>query len=147
VNNGNAELFKVKANEPAYWRLTSLSDFDGTQWTSTGSFNDAGPILQRGGDQGRVVQQEFTIAALGNKWAPAAYAPRRLSSKQPFLFDKDSGTLLFNGGKNLIRDMTYDVTSVEPTLGADDREGVTANSPPDSSYVELPVDFPDSLRQ
>ncbi len=147
VNNSNTELFRVKASEPAYWRLTSLSDFDGTQWTSTGSFSDAGPILQRGRALGRVVEQEVTIAALGNQWAPAAYAPRRLNAQQPFLFDQASGTLLFNGGKNLIRDMSYNVTSIEPALQPSDLEGVSANSPPASKYVELPVDFPDSLRQ
>jgi transglutaminase-like putative cysteine protease len=147
VNNGNTELFKVKASEPAYWRLTSLSDFDGTQWTSTADFRNAGPILQRGRALGRVVDQTFTIASLGNQWAPAAYSARRLDSQQPFLYDDDSGTLLFDGGNNLIRDMSYDVTSVESTLQANDLEGVSAASPPDSRYVELPLDFPDDLRK
>jgi transglutaminase-like putative cysteine protease len=147
VNNGNTELFTVKATEPAYWRLTSLSDFDGTQWTSTADFRDAGPILQRGRALGRVVDQTITVASLGNQWAPAAYAPRRLDAQQPFLFDNDSGTLLFDGGKNLIRDMTYNVTSVEPTLQSNDLAGASASSPPDSRYVALPTDFPDDLRQ
>jgi transglutaminase-like putative cysteine protease len=104
-------------------------------------------VLQRGRALGRVVDQQFTIASLGNQWAPAAYVPRRLSSDQPFLFDQDSGTLLFDGGKNLIRDMNYEVSSIEPALQPSDLQGVSADSPPDGRYVELPVDFPDDLRQ
>ena len=48
VNPSGAEVFTVGSPAPAYWRLTSLDRFDGTIWSSRGSYQRAKGSLPDG---------------------------------------------------------------------------------------------------
>ena len=45
LNQPNVPLFNVAADQPAYWRLTSLDHFDGNTWSSQGTYNPAAGVL------------------------------------------------------------------------------------------------------
>ena len=69
------ELFRVRADRPAYWRLVALDQFDGN-WTldaPAGSI-DEGPDA----DVSEPFVQEFSIGPLGERWMPAAYRAREV---------------------------------------------------------------------
>src|SRR5262249_45881286 len=70
--------FTVKTDTPSYWRLTSLDEFDGRQWTSNRGYGDATGSLGGGLDQDVTVAvtQTVTIQNLDSIWLPVAFAPQ-----------------------------------------------------------------------
>ena len=75
-------MFRVSASQPAYWRLMSLDEFNGTIWSSNQHFRSAGVQLPSGGDETtgdprtRRVEATFDILGLGGPWAPRRSGPR-----------------------------------------------------------------------
>ena len=58
-------MFTVRSQRPAYWRLTSLDRFDGTLWSSGGSFEAASGPLPNGPSperSSRTIEQHFERA-------------------------------------------------------------------------------------
>ena len=51
VGTTGAELFRVEADAPAYWRVSGLSRFDGTFWGSEQLYGDASRHLDARADQ------------------------------------------------------------------------------------------------
>jgi transglutaminase-like putative cysteine protease len=120
------ELFRVRATEPANWRILTLDRFDGVDWTSSDPAALAGtPVAsgesltsQLGPDVGFDASdppnvQSYTVSTdLDFPWIPAAYAPTSISIDQP--------TFRFDGGL---------VTAVPPEpLRAGDRYEVVSRS-------------------
>lgn len=97
VEQSTSELFTVKANRAAYWRLTSLDTFDGAIWQSDDSYKPTDSSLPRGvptsAQQDQVVQ-EFTIGSLSSIWLPAAYRPERIEGIRGASFNADTGSLI-----------------------------------------------------
>ena len=114
------EVFQVRADEPAYWRMLSLS-WDGENWgpdpTDLGQAVSADTILAAGSPGAEPLEQTFTVEAdLGYPWLPAAYPPQQI--------DVSDTTVRYNGttGTATLDDLLdagdlYRVTSarVQPT--------------------------------
>lgn len=81
LNRSLEHLFTVTADQPAYWRLTSLDRFDGNTWSSEGSYSAANGALSRppAGIATQAIHQSFRIQSLGGIWVPAAYSPTQIS--------------------------------------------------------------------
>jgi transglutaminase-like putative cysteine protease len=116
------EVFTVRAQERAYWRLTSLERFDGRIWSSSGSFGRAGGSLPRGVGTAApeaAVEQIFSIRALAQIWLPAAYEPRGLEiGGADIRFDEDSSTLIVDRELPSSDALTYRVVSAVPRFDA-----------------------------
>lgn len=133
------ELFRVRAEQPAYWRLVALDVYDGT-WTldaPSGSIED--------GLEDTVTTpfvQEFSITGdLGERWMPAAFEPRRVLSGD-VLVVRDSATLVTEA--DTVNGLTYTVeselpvTSVSPETAAATDTGLAEEV---VAEVELPDNF------
>jgi transglutaminase-like putative cysteine protease len=113
LQSPHTPLFIVHSTSPAYWRLTSLQDFDGTQWTGSGSYQQVhvrlpGPAGQPGAQR---VVEKFEIEKLGSPWLPVAFRPETISSGTMVSYDPSSGSLL---SRNPTADgQTYKVVAEE----------------------------------
>src|SRR5690606_2097948 len=78
VEQANVEVFTVRAERGAYWRLTSLDQFDGEIWRSSYSTGDAAGELPRRHEPATervTVTPEVAIGAPASVWLPAAQPP------------------------------------------------------------------------
>lgn len=149
MNPSGAEVFTVGSAAPAYWRLTSLDRFDGSIWSSRGSYQRARGSLPDGivtdGAQ-QALAQDFTIGALSAIWLPAAFRPERVGGEVPGLrYERDSGSLLTD--QDTADGLRYTVESFLPTLTAEGLAGAPDAVPSDVAerYLTLPPDFPPSV--
>ncbi len=112
LNQSNVPLFKVTADQPAYWRLTSLDHFDGNAWSSQGTYNPASGVLATPSPAiaSQVVHQHYDISGLGGIWVPAAYQVTRVSGLKSSV-DPTSQTLIVGA---LHPGTTYDIVSAAP---------------------------------
>ncbi|HEY2668408.1 MAG TPA: DUF3488 and transglutaminase-like domain-containing protein [Actinomycetota bacterium] len=112
LNQPNVALFNVAADQPAYWRLTSLDHFDGNTWSSQGTYNPAaGPLATPSAAiASQVVRQHYTISGLGGIWVPAAYEVTRVSGLKSSI-DPTTQTLIVAG---LHAGTNYDLVSAAP---------------------------------
>jgi transglutaminase-like putative cysteine protease len=149
IDQSGTELFSVSSDTGAYWRLTSLERFDGTIWSSVGSYEPAkgrlpgGVAAQPGA---HTVVQRFDIAALSAIWLPAAFRPQRLDGVGGVRFDTDSSSLLTEAPS--ADGLKYSVESSLPHLTADDLAAASPALSGDQAtrYLELPASFPASVR-
>ena len=141
VDQGDVELFRVGANRPAYWRLTSLGDFDGTRWTSSGLYSSAGGDLDRPPVSGpsRQIFQRFEVSGLRSEWVPAAFLAARVTSGQQMRWNPDSGSLLTGEDEpGLVPGFIYEVESRTPLLNPDRMRGALQRRTVPAGYLDLP---------
>ena len=145
VEQSEMEVFTVRSDRKAYWRLTSLDSFDGRQWRSSRRFGKVDGELERGaGGRARtdVVQQNFSIGSLSQLWLPAAYEPRQIDAGEvETRWEPSTSTLIVDEATS--DDLEYTVVSEIPTFD----EGRLRNAvggPPESlreQFLQLPEDF------
>jgi transglutaminase-like putative cysteine protease len=148
VDRSNTEVFTVRASDPTYWRLTSLERFDGSIWSSSGSFQPARRRLPAGvrtRAPARSVVQHFEIKALAAIWLPAAYRPQAFDGPRGVRFDPDSSSLLTDAESS--DGLRYSVESAIPDLAAAELTATPPGAPESLKlrYLDLPADFPESV--
>ena len=150
ISRTGVELFRVTATDASYWRLTSLEQFDGNIWSSSGSYSPARGALPtqvstRASQD--AVTQEFDIRALSSIWLPAAYRPERFRGPRGVRFDSDSSSLLTDADS--VEGLRYSVESLVPRLTDEQLLPATAPPPRDvaEGYLALPEDFPARVRR
>jgi transglutaminase-like putative cysteine protease len=151
TNRGNTELFRVDAPEPAYWRATTLPEFDGTTFgLPTRSLERVEGQFGTQNSTGREIRQQIQILSLGGKLIPAAADPFQadgFSGGQAVVlnYNRDTSTLV------TLEDVSagdlFTVVSSAPVPAADQLRAAGSSSPPDSIFVELPDDLPDVVRE
>ena len=151
VDQADVEVFTVRSPVRDYWRLTSLDRFDGQIWSSNGSYAAGAGDLDDGVqvDSERIeFEQTFSIGPLDQIWLPAAYEPQSVSSSTPVRYDDVSGTLIVDTDVSSSDDTTYSVTSALPVHEPEALATASTDIPDDvaDTYLQLPDDFPDSLR-
>jgi transglutaminase-like putative cysteine protease len=143
------ELFTVGADRPEYWRITALDEYRsraGGQWTLEARGEDA---VGEGLDQtvpDDALHQEYAIGELGERWMPAAYRPVRVSRSETLVV-RASSTLVTT--EQSVAGLRYRVDSALPvqTLTAEQRQRAARAAPRSlARYMELPADFPASVR-
>ena len=141
VGTSGAELFRVRADAPAYWRVSGLSRFDGTFWGSEQLYGDASRHLgARAGEE--LLTQQFTIGALDSIWLPAAYEPVAYRGPDA-LYDPETGTLVTEHSSELESGMTYTVSSNVSVPSVAALVAAAGDVPPDiaAKYLALPDGF------
>jgi transglutaminase-like putative cysteine protease len=153
VDQSDTELFTVRANRPAYWRLTSLDRFDGQIWSSSGTFSKAGERLPSKNPsetpESRIVTQNVEIRALSTIWVPAAFEARGVThSSENLRWDAASSTLIVDSSEDSSDGLDYTAVSEVP----DATPGLLAHDPGRDSadinarYSSLPAGFPSLAR-
>lgn len=134
-------LFTVVADRAAYWRITSLAEFDGTSWGIDDSDLDAaGGRLATGIDptSSWFVTQTYTIENFRGIMAPAAFEPTELRAASRSLFyELESGTLLVTGTDLAPRD-SYTIVSAGADPQANVLDSASSLAPPSARYLEFP---------
>lgn len=148
VDQSDIEMFTVQADSQNYWRLTSLDRFNGTIWSSLGTYQPSkGDLPGAVGGPGRQVQQDYAIGPLGTIWLPAAYRADRVANVKGARFDRDSGSLLAESPT--ADNLRYQVVSIAPELTQAGLEAATAAVPADvaAHYLALPTMPPEIAAQ
>jgi transglutaminase-like putative cysteine protease len=154
VDQSQVEVFTVRSEARAYWRLTSLERFDGRIWSSSGSYGEADGDLPEAVDTDvatESVEQAFSISALASIWLPSAYEPRAFDGGDTVdaRYDEESGTLIVDSAVETSDGLSYAVTSASPRIHPDDLDGTAAEIPRDirSRFLGLPDDFSPAVRE
>jgi transglutaminase-like putative cysteine protease len=146
TNQGDAELFRVDAGQPAYWRVTTLPAFDGRRYRlperRLERIDDA-PTVD---DRSPQLRQQVQVVSLGGVLVPAAADPiaaegtsdgERLDLRQ----NVDTNSLL--APDELTPGDLFRILSARPAPTPDALRAATSSAPPDEIFVELPDDLPD----
>lgn len=98
VDRSGVEVFTVRTNLRAYWRLTALDTFDGTIWSSNETYRRArGPLtpdVPVPPGRSRQAVQEFQVRQLGSLWLPAAYRPVQVSGPRDVSYNPATASLI-----------------------------------------------------
>jgi transglutaminase-like putative cysteine protease len=146
------EVFRVESPVSSYWRLTSLENFDGSTWSSTGSFGKVDGELPESLPltvDSEEFEQTVTISNLSAIWLPNAFEPRALDiDGTEIRYDEDSAALIVDNDLTTSDGLVYTVTSKSPRLTPDDLKGTSDEVPDDirDEYLELPGDFSPRVR-
>ncbi|MEA2842452.1 MAG: hypothetical protein QOJ69_123, partial [Actinomycetota bacterium] len=146
VEQSDLEAFVVASPEPAYWRLTSLESFDGSIWSSRGTYQRVKGSLEPDIVSGGAVdplRQEFTVGALSSIWLPAAFRPSKVTTPVPGMrYERDSASLLTDESTG--DGLRYTVESEVPRFSEAELAAAPGGAPPDVAerYLSLPADFP-----
>jgi transglutaminase-like putative cysteine protease len=152
VQQAPVEVFRVQSPERAYWRLTSLEDFDGRIWSSSGSFGSADgdlPESVAADVDNETFEQTITISSLAAIWLPSAYEPRALDiDGTEVRYDEDSAALIVDNDVETSDGLVYTVTSRSPRITPDDLGGTADEIPRDirEEYLRLPRGFSPRVR-
>ncbi len=143
VNRGNVELFRVNADAEAYWRQTTLPEFDGSTFKlPKRSLTRIDDDLGAGG--GREIRQQIQILSLGGPLLPAAADPQRVAPNEDIRLNTDTSTLVKTSP--LEPREVFTIISQTPDVTPEVLRAATTSNPPDDIFLGLPGDFPDSVR-
>ena len=84
LDQSDVELFRVKSERPLYWRLVTLTEFDGLAWTPAEDPDSPAPGGAISSPQltpstsAKFVEQTFEMTGLSGRSLPAAYLPAAL---------------------------------------------------------------------
>ncbi len=118
----NTELFTVRAEAPAYWRLTALEEFDADRdiWISRGTYQRSDGDLPSNlapTVSGTTLRQEIQMAELTGLWLPGAYQPAQIESDTEVSFDRESSSIILVSGDSKLTPK-YQLDSLIPDFAA-----------------------------
>ncbi|MDQ3661881.1 MAG: DUF3488 and transglutaminase-like domain-containing protein [Actinomycetota bacterium] len=149
LKQSDLELFEVEANRPSYWRLVSLTEFDGRRWHPSertrvparfGLDEGGGPAAVAGST--RPLQQSYRLTGLEGEYLPAAATPTSVTFSEQAQGDED--TVLVDPIMKDLRflpgissDLSYEVASAVPRVSYQklNREEVAS---PLAGYTSVP---------
>ncbi len=143
VEQSDEVAFVVESEAPSYWRLMSLDDFDGQQFTFSTTFRSVGSNLTgpSGTSTGEPVEQRFEIENLASPYLPAAFSPVRLHlSGEDARWDDRTQTLLLERDAGSYPGMEYRVESLIPDPTPEQLRAAPASVPDAIAdrYLDLP---------
>ncbi|MPZ91871.1 MAG: hypothetical protein GEU68_09625 [Actinobacteria bacterium] len=140
-----AELFTVQADVPAYWRLVSLTQFDGQTWTP-GRFGtrpvEDGLVGGVSPEGTRDVTQTYRLTGLRGLYAPAAEKPAEVTEGGEE-FHTDVETQHLQAADGSVADLEYTVRSESPDLDYDTLRTARVGDLGENQdvYTQLPSDY------
>lgn len=132
----NSEMFRVRASQPSYWRLTALGAYDEERsiWVSHSTYSKLESPLPRSSDRSvptEQLRQDFKIANLSGPWLPAAFEPKQISGDVDPTYDELSSSLI--AGENDPGDLEYTVKSLLPDFAGLNKKGRRFGGPSGSA--------------
>lgn len=144
TNRSNVELFRVNADAPAYWRVTTLGSFDGRR------FEIPERRLERvdgefAAPDGTIIRQQIQVLSLGGMLIPAAADPFQAEGTSAgeslrLNINPETDTLL--APDEMLPGDLFTVVSSAARLEPDQLRAATTANPEDEMFVELPDDLP-----
>jgi transglutaminase-like putative cysteine protease len=153
VDQSALEVFTVQADSRAYWRLTSLERFNGTIWSSSGSYGEADEDLPESVETDVAttdISQTYTISALSAIWLPSAFEARSFRADDvDARYDEESSTLIVDNSVPTSDGLTYRVISASPRYDAAELSSDDARPREDilEDYLTLPDGFSPRVEQ
>ncbi len=144
VDRAATELFVVHASAPSYWRATGLSVFDGNKWDLGGNLDDVGSSLADAPPGSTELVQDIEIKSLAGELLPVAAEPVEASGEG--LRWAPTTSTLIHADPDLERGDQFHIVSATPHFTKDELRAATSDAPPDPIYLELPSNFPASVR-
>jgi transglutaminase-like putative cysteine protease len=145
VDRAATELFVVHSSAPAYWRATGLSEFDGTKWDLGANLDNVGSNLADAVPGSTELIQRIEIKGLGGELLPAAAEPTGATPDEGLRWAERTSTLV-RVDRELQRGDSFQIVSAVPHFTPEELRAATSTSPPDPIYLELPPNFPTSVR-
>ncbi len=154
VNQNDQELFRVVSDRPAYWRLTSLADFDGQDWAPDDDNFQPVPVGVIPSYEDPVpgavtVTQRFHVTGLKQELVPAASRPTFIEfdpgeerESEDIIVDPDTAELRVSGG--LTDGLDYEVQSEVPDVTYRQLRRATIGDP-GPIFKELPQNISDEV--
>lgn len=150
IEQSDTQLFEVMSGKPAYWRLVTLSKFDGETWEPAprllGRIGEPEEFIPANAppDEERSIRigQTFRLENLGGLSLPAAGYPRLFSLagrgaiEGALLADLDTGDLRVEGGS--VQGVQYTVHSALPRVSYRQLVDASVGIPPSPEYLEVP---------
>ncbi len=145
------ELFRVRADRAAYWRMLGLDEFDGEAWrTDDLDLSDALPADPGEPIEARVsgvplLEQEVEVVRdLATPWIPVAYPAIAIDPGSAFRYDPDLGTAAAPDA--LAAGTRYRAVS-QPLSPSPEQLALVDFGPPFryGVYTELPPDTPPEI--
>lgn len=140
-------LFTVTITDPAgqvaLIQTVALDSFDGSQWSSSGSFLVAGPVLPPGPAISHAVAltEHVTLSTLARPYLPVAGQPvqidANLTSGALIGFDPSSGTLVADSSS--LAGVSYTVIARRQPADASLAEAAAGSGSAVARYVQLPA--------
>ncbi|HWL43193.1 MAG TPA: transglutaminaseTgpA domain-containing protein [Ilumatobacter sp.] len=152
TNRSDNELFRVNADREAYWRQTTLPEFDGSRFGLPSRDLEriqAGEAFDPA--NGNQVRQQIQVIGLGGQLVPAAADPVQASGARlggaplELRLNRDTSTLLTPS--ELDTGDLFTVVSASPTLTPDVLRAAGSANPPDAMFLGLPDDFPGNIAE
>lgn len=144
ITQTERELFRVRSDRPEYWRLLTLTRFDGENWTrgSVGQLpidpSGLTPFETRA--PGQRIREEFTISSLEGHELPIAGVPRTIVGSAEvegkLYIDPATTDLTLNGVMQ--PGMTYAVEATIPDASFEDLQETEVAAPPTEQYIQIP---------
>ena len=157
LQNPPAELFRVRANRPSYWRLAVLDRFNGRTWSISPTEDDDGIPLSTGTQPVRgfetsegslTLNQEVEIEQLGTSWLPLAPEPVELTLEDDLGAILDPTTSVVQLEADTSEGMSYTATSSVPRPSLTALDGILPQNPAsDPRHTALPTDLPPRIRE
>lgn len=149
TNRGNVELFRVNADAPAYWRVTTLPEFDGRR------FRLPRRSLERvegtfGPSDGPQIRQQVQILALGGQLVPAAADPFQAEgfsggTELRLNLNRDTSTLV--APDEVQAGDLFTIVSAAVRPDPETLRATSVGNAPDPIFTELPDDLPDVVAE
>ena len=140
LSGADVELFRVTTDEPAYWRVATLPEFDGRTWGIPESQLSPIDDIVDPPPGGRTVRQQLEILALKGNLVPAAADPTQVDSNTDVRFSADTSTLVTL--RELVAGDRFTIVSKAPNLKLDELRAANTDNPPDGLVLEFPDDLP-----
>jgi transglutaminase-like putative cysteine protease len=145
VDRAGTELFVVRADTPEYWRVAGLPEFDGSTWNlPERDLDDVTGTLSTPGPGSTELRQQIEISALRSSFVPSAAEPVTADG-DGLRWNEETSTLV-RLDRALERGDRFEVVSAVPDRSPDALRPATSDAPPDPIYLELPPNFPESVR-
>ncbi len=158
VSQSTVEMFQIETTEPAYWRILTLTEFDGRRFTAPSTpltiTGPSEPDLALRAPRLRTLDQSVRIAALGGALLPVAAVPIAVSSDPDLSPELDPDldmrweadiSAVVRVDRDFLPEDRFLLRSAVADFQIADLLARTAFSPPDPIHLSLPQDFPQSV--
>ncbi|MGB3410253.1 MAG: DUF3488 and transglutaminase-like domain-containing protein [Microthrixaceae bacterium] len=140
----NSEMFRIRSDNPSYWRLTALGSFDEKRniWVSHGTYSPIRGRIERSTARSLPVtrlRQDYQLLNLSGPWLPAAFEPGQIAGDVTATYDPASSSLINDDEDS--REFTYTVDSYIPDFSTIQERGSVGggdNSALDPELLEVP---------
>jgi transglutaminase-like putative cysteine protease len=142
VNRSAVQMFVVSSDQPSYWRLSGLSEFDGETWSlATQDLDDTDGMLSAPQPGALITHQEIRIQQLSGSLVPAAYNPVQVVSGE---LQWAANTSTFVSDNDLNRGDTFVIESAIYEPSREQLLTATSNEAPPGS-LDLPDNVPSEI--